>query len=76
MTVLRDGLSDYIFSLSRETVSTKNKNYLGMMSGNLSGTEFSVYDSGFSPKETRSLEQCRKQLATIRYEESKGPRKF
>lgn len=76
MTVLRDGFSEYIFSLSKENVSTKNKNYLGSLTGNISGTDFFLFDSGFSPKETRSLEQCRKQLASIKYEESKGPRKF
>lgn len=76
MSILRNGLSNYIFSLSRENINTKNRNYLGSMVGNMSGTVFILYDNGFNPNETRSLEYCRKQLASIYYEESKGPRKF
>ena len=31
LSVLRDGLSEYIFSLSRDNISKKNKNYLGFL---------------------------------------------
>lgn len=55
LSVLRDGLTNYIFSLSKENISTKNKNYLGSMVGNLSGTNFILYDNGFNPNQTRSL---------------------
>ena len=49
MSVLRNGLSNYIFSLSKENINTKNKNYLGSMTANMSGTVFMLYDNGFNP---------------------------
>lgn len=33
----------------------KNKNYLGIMTSNVFGTEFQLFDNGFSMTETRSL---------------------
>ena len=59
-SILRNGLSSYIFSFSKENITVKNKNYLGFMNTNLSGTNFLVYDNGFNPNDTRSLEFCRK----------------
>lgn len=46
------------------------------MIANMAGTEFLLFDHGFSPKETRSLQACRKQFASIKYNASSGPRKF
>lgn len=37
-SALKDGISEYIFSLSKENISRKNKNYLGVMESNMFGT--------------------------------------
>lgn len=67
LSLQKKGFSEYIISLNRETISEHNKNFLGRMVSNFAGSEFSVYDNGFNPSDTRALEFCHKEIAHINY---------
>ena len=76
-SVTKDSFNKFIFSMNKDDCSQKNKNYLGQLLGkDFSNTEFMLYDNGFDPKETKCLEYCFRQMASIKYEEGSGPRKF
>jgi len=46
------------------------------MVSNFSGADYILYDDGFDPTQTKSLEFCHRQMAYIKYDDYDGPRKF
>ena len=67
-SVVKDGMSRFVFSMNKEDCTEKNKGYLGQMKGEgLDKMAFVMYDYGFDPKETKCLEYSYKQLASIKY---------
>lgn len=67
--------------ISMNRVMQKNsKHYLGKLRGNVTGSIYSVYNSGENPKGTKDKEKWRSTIANIEYENNfmglRGPRKL
>jgi len=51
--------SNYLISYNMDCLESKPPFYLGKLRSNFLGTEFNVYDHGFSPKKNSNIEKIR-----------------
>merc|ERR1719258_386051 len=73
--------SNYLISKNKDDLSRTGTNFMGKLRSNFVGTEFTVYDSGLAPKDSKGAQnKLRKELALVTYASnvlgSKGPRKM
>eukprot|EP00658_Telonema_sp_P-2_P003898 TRINITY_DN11458_c0_g2_i1.p1 TRINITY_DN11458_c0_g2~~TRINITY_DN11458_c0_g2_i1.p1 ORF type:complete len:357 (-),score=84.16 TRINITY_DN11458_c0_g2_i1:436-1506(-) len=74
----------YIMSLSKDEISRHDKNFIGKVRSNFTGTQFNIFDSGVAADDKERMKngsgELRKDLGFINYESnilgSKGPRKM
>lgn len=70
---------NYTITMSLDSYE-KDELYLGKLRSNFFGTDFTLYDTGYNPKDTEDKKLWRLQLAGVEYETNffglKGPRKF
>ena len=60
--------SNYLISKNKDDLSRTGTNFMGKLRSNFVGTEFTVYDSGLAPKDSKGAQnKLRKELALVTY---------
>ena len=76
----KNATPNYIITMNLDNFEKESAGFLGKLRSNFMGTEFSVYDTGKSPSDTKNFIELRKQLSAIKYESNifgmGGPRKM